>query len=334
LSSWSGGQAVQFETTVTPLPNEDIASDCHYTLTIPASSRSIRAVWVIFDRGHDVHDLYSDATMLAFARRFHIALLLHGHCPGKAAEDHGDMNMDPSRGLGRALFTALDQFGSASGHRELSSTKLIFLGFSGAGPLCARLVGSAPDRALAAILSSPGHYEPLGIDTVDLSPHALTVPQLIIAGSADDVSGTARPYLYFRRYRDLGAPWAFIVQNNSPHCCTANAKDLILGWLEAAIKRSQASSSGNVLRRRDQRNGWLAFLKTHETDTKDSFGLRTFEVVDARVPRMALFRAAQAPSYFAASLVFAARPSGRYIPWSFSKHDPTLNRKLKTVSSA
>lgn len=281
--SYSVAQTIRVETAVTPLPNEDIASDCHYTLTIPAPNYPIRAVWIIFDRGHDVHDLYSDPAVQAFAHRFQLALLLHGHCPGKTSDDHMDMNMDPSKGLRRALFTALDQFANSTGHPELSSAKLIFLGFSGAGSLCARLVGSLPNRALAAILSAPGHYEPLGIDTVNLSTQALAVPQLILAGGADNVSGTARPYLYFQKYRGQGAPWAFVIQNKSPHCCTANAKSLMLLWLEAVIKQRCPTSSCKVLRRMDQRDGWLAFLETQETDTRDSFGQRTFEVVSARI---------------------------------------------------
>ena len=141
------------------------------------------AVWVIFDRGRDVHELYSDEAVLQFARHFRIALLLHGHCPGKRPEDHNDMNMDPSKGLGRALFAALDQFAADAGHHELTCIPLILLGFSGAGVVSARLVGSFPERVLAAVLSSPGHYEPLGIDTVELSNESLRVPQLIIAGA-------------------------------------------------------------------------------------------------------------------------------------------------------
>lgn len=225
MSSCSAGETVRYETVVEPLPNEDIASGCHYTLTIPTPDHRVRAVWVIFDRAHDVHDLYSNPTIEGFARRLDLALLLHGPWPGKAAEDHGDMNMDPSKGVGRALFTALEQFAHAAGHAELSTSDLIFLGFSGAGPLSARLVGYAPDRTIAAILSAPGHFEPLGIDTVDLNTQALAVPELIIAGGADNITGTARPYFYFRKYRDLGAPWVFVVQNKSPHCCTCECKE-------------------------------------------------------------------------------------------------------------
>ena len=278
--SLSVAQAVRYETSVTPLPDEDIASSCHYGLTIPSQVNKVTAVWVIFDRGRDVHDLYRDEAVLRFAERFRIALLLHQHCPGKRLEDHNDMDMDPSNGLGRALLAALDQFASVTGHHELIHAPLIFLGFSGAGPLSARLVGFIPKRSLAAVLSSPGHYEPFGIDTVELNSQSIRVPQLIIAGGADKVSGTARPYQYFRKYRDRGAPWAFILQHGSPHCCTANAKQLILSWLEAVVKQRE-SREGTPPREVDQRLGWLAFFKSQGTEITDSFGLKTFEAAAA-----------------------------------------------------
>lgn len=285
LSPLCIAQVVRYQTSVAPLPNEDIASACQYALIIPTPTRDVAAVWVIFDRGRDVHDLSTDQKVLAFANRFRIALLLHGHCPGKEAEDHNDMNMDPSKGLGRALSAALDQFAATSGHRELATTRLIFLGFSGAGPLSARLVAYFVNRTLAAVLSAPGHYEPLGMDTVEMNAQSLMVPELIIAGSADKVSGTARPYLYFKRYRDRGAPWAFVVQNGSPHCCTANARDLILKWLEAVWRREDARQN-NAPSETDQGVGWLAFIKTQQTETTDSFGLKTFKVTAERIEKV------------------------------------------------
>ncbi len=66
--------------------------------------------------------LYSDPAVEAFARHLHLAILLRSHCPGKLPEDRGDMNMDPAKGLGRALFTALEQFARTTGHAELSAS--------------------------------------------------------------------------------------------------------------------------------------------------------------------------------------------------------------------
>jgi len=74
------------------------------------------------------------------------------------------------------------------------------------------MAGYAPARTLALIAYAPGQYEPLGIDTLDLPQKTLAVPQLIIANGADHVNGTARPYLYFQKYRRQGAPLTFVIQ--------------------------------------------------------------------------------------------------------------------------
>jgi hypothetical protein len=84
----------------------------------------------------------------------------------------GSLDVDPSKGIGRALFRALSQLAQSSGHQELASAKLILLGFSGAGSLVARLAGYAPDRVIAAIPADASQFSPLGIETVTLSPEA------------------------------------------------------------------------------------------------------------------------------------------------------------------
>jgi pimeloyl-ACP methyl ester carboxylesterase len=272
-----------FETNVAPLPGEDIDGPCHYTFALPAGKEAIRAIWIIFDRGRDIHDLASDPDTLAFAQRFHLGLLLQSHCPGKRAEDRGDMNMDPSAGLGPALLRSLDHFAEDSSHPELRRVPFILLGFSGAGPLSARLVNSYPQRTIAAILSAPGHFSPQGIDTVSLSEPAQTVPQLILAGGADDRSGTQLPYDYFLRYRRLDAPWTFVLQNNSPHCCTANEKALMLAWLTEVVTRRLPRTPNEPLRRINQRDDWQGSIETEQTSIRDSFGHKTFNAVRASI---------------------------------------------------
>jgi dienelactone hydrolase len=168
------------------------------------------------------------------------------------------MNVDPLRGIGRALLTALTQLAETSRHSELASAKLILLGFSGTGSLVGRLAEYAPDRVLAVVATAPGHFEPLGVDTIRLSRRAAAIPHLVLAGSADAVSGTSRPYEYFRRYFDEGGPWTFVVQNNAPHCCIMNAKALILEWLNAVVVQRLTHAMGSY-----------GFIRTQPVDATD-----------------------------------------------------------------
>jgi dienelactone hydrolase len=276
-------QSQSFETTVTPLPTESFAEPCRYEITFPASRRTVRAVWVTFDRGRDVMKFYSDPDVVAFARRHDLALMMPHQCPAKNAPGGPtEMDMDPSHGIGRALFTALDQFAHQTGHSELSSAKLILLGFSGTGALFAHFVGYSPDRVVASIPTDPGHYDPVGIDNVHLPSSALAVPELIMTGGADKICGTQRPYDYFRLYRDRGAPWAFLVQNKTPHCCIINTKSLMLAWLDRIIKMRQPSPT-KPLRRIDDSRGWAGFIRTCPSDVHDGWGGPTWDVCDASI---------------------------------------------------
>jgi dienelactone hydrolase len=244
-----GAQSLVLETSVSPQSDEDLAAACRYEITLTNPSRTVKAVWVIFERSRDTLEYYRDADVRAFARRHDVALLFPFHCKSRS-ETGGDMNVDPSQGIGRALLAALNQLAQSSGHAELGSAKLILLGFSGTGSLVGRLAEFAPDRVLAVIATAPGHFEPLGMDTINLSTKARAIPQLILVGSSDAVSGTKRPYEYFRRHFDQGAAWTFVVQNKAPHCCIMNAKTLILLWVDAV-----------VVQRSTRATGWYGFIE-------------------------------------------------------------------------
>ena len=253
-------QDLVLQTSVTPAPDEDLATACRYEITLTNSSRTVQGVWVIFERSRDMLEYYQDTDVRAFARRHDLALLFPFHCPSRS-ETGGDMNVDPSKGIGRALFAALTQLAQTSSHPELGSAKLILLGFSGTGSLVGRLAEFAPDRVLAVIPTDPGHFDPLGVDTISLSSKALAIPHLILTGSSDAVSGTQRPYEYFRRHFDQGAPWTFVVQNKAPHCCIMNAKSLILRWVDAV-----------VVQRLTRATGWYGFIKNRPSDAIDCPG--------------------------------------------------------------
>jgi len=133
--SWAEvAEPAVYQTVVAPLPDEDLAAGCQYELTLGDRLRGVRGVWVIFDRGRDILRIYTDPNVRSFARRHDLALLMPFHCRSKSGTD-GDLNMDPSKGIGRALFAALERFAHLSGHAELGSANVILLGFSGTGSL-------------------------------------------------------------------------------------------------------------------------------------------------------------------------------------------------------
>ena len=162
------------------------------TLTDP--SRPVRGVWVIFDRGRDMLRYYGDPDVQAFAQRHDLALMLPFHCALKIRDRRGH-ERGPFKGTRACAVLSTDAIrGELAGHPELASAKLILLGFSGTGSLVGRFAEYAPDRVLAVIASNPGHFDPLGVDTIALSPKAAAIPQLVLAGSADRITGTQRPY--------------------------------------------------------------------------------------------------------------------------------------------
>ncbi|MCU1285649.1 MAG: hypothetical protein JWO13_1999 [Acidobacteriales bacterium] len=283
LALIASARAQSFETTVDPISGETFAGPCHYQLTLPAGSNVIRAVWVTFDRGRDITRFYSDSDVIAFAQHHDVALMLAHQCNAKSAPGGPEeMDMDPSHGVGRALFTALEQFAEQSRHTELSTAKLILLGFSGTGALFAHFVGYAPDRIVASILANPGHFDPVGVDNVQLPASGLGVPELIIVGGADNIVGSQRPYNYFRKYRDRSAPWAFVVQNKTPHCCVINAEPLILAWLDEIIKLRQPSWKKQLLKI-DDRKGWIGNIRKCVSDVHDTWDNPLWNACDASI---------------------------------------------------
>ena len=142
----------QYRTSVTPEAGETLKDRCSYQLLLPVADHPVRSVFVIFERGWQVGNLYYDPTMVDFAAAHEMGLLLAQHCRSKERED---MDVVPEHGIGRGLFTALKQFASGSRHHELAESPLTLFSFSGGGSLVARMAGFAPDRMLAVIAYAP-----------------------------------------------------------------------------------------------------------------------------------------------------------------------------------
>src|SRR2546430_2244211 len=84
---------VVFQTSVAPLAGEDLASPCRYELTLLDPSRTVRGVWVIFDRGRDMLRYYGDPDVQAFVQRHDLALVFAFNCSAQSDEARGDINV-------------------------------------------------------------------------------------------------------------------------------------------------------------------------------------------------------------------------------------------------
>lgn len=274
---------------IAPKQGETFAEPCRFELTIPAREVATRAVWVIYDRGPETRAFYDDATVLRFAEKQKLGLLWARHCP---AAGGADIDMAPEHGLGRALFSALDELAVQSKHGELTSSKVLVLGYAEAAALAARLAEYARDRVLAAAV-----YAPVAIEEVTVGGTAIGVPQLVIANSADVLAGTRGPYLYFQKHFANGAPWTFVVQNGAEHeGALSGARDVLLAWTEALLETT-ADTTAPVMLASVQRSGWWLYIRMRDTAAKDESGRAVAMAEDAKYEKVG----SSAPSGFAAA---------------------------------
>ena len=280
----AASQLREYKATDAPQTGENIAQPCEYDATFPAGDKQVKAAWVTYDRGPDITSSYSDPDVIAFAKRNLIAMVLAVQCPAIHAEEKGEMDMYPEHGLGRSLFSALETLAGQSGHPELKEAKLIILGFSGTGAYFGHFVAYAPERVLAAILTNPGQNDPDNVDKIALDEKGVAVPELIIVGGHDAISGTAKPYSFYKRYRPWGAPWIYLVQNNIPHCCINNTKPFMLDWLQEVIQMRRPDPKKPLLPMK-LNNGWYGSIQPCEVIYKDHWGLPLWNICDAHFER-------------------------------------------------
>ncbi len=282
----AAAQLREYKATIAPIPNENIAQPCDYYAIFPSGATPVRAAWVLYDRGPDITHFYSDPEVLAFAKRNDLAMVLAIQCPATHASEKGEMDMYPEHGPGPSLFAALKTIGKESEHPELENAKLIVLGFSGTGAYFGHFVAFAPDRVLAAILTNPGTNEPDDVDNIRLDKRAVGVPELIIVGGVDFISGTVKPYDFYNQHRRKGAPWVYLIQNNIPHCCINDTKPFMLNWLQEVIQ-TRHPDPYKQLSPMNLKTGWYGSIRPCKTVYKDYWGLPLWNVCDAHVDRAA-----------------------------------------------
>ncbi len=277
LEAFSQGTITSFHTTVAPKTGENVANPCEYELQVLNANKRIRALFVVFERGPELQHFYEESEVAVFAREHDLAMLMPMGCP---ATDHGgDIDVDPSHGLGRALLTAVDQLSVTANHPELRTAPFLLLGFSGAGALVARLVGFAPDRIATAIVSHGGQVPPLNLDTITLPDAALKTPELILVGGKDMVVGTEVAYSYFSKHWQRGAPWLFATQNDAGHFCNEDATGLILSWMKNVL--DNLPPSGRI----DRTTGSYAYFRRKPTGELDGGKRPLMQAIDLKVEK-------------------------------------------------
>lgn len=238
----SGVRRDTYTTTVAPLATDDLAGPCVYETPIPVQAVPQTAVLVIFERG-DSDDLFLDVSMRKMAASLHMTTVFAHECD---AASFNDLQPDASKGPGRALFTALNQFAAMTQHPELATSKVYLFGFSSAGLLSITLTQEYPDRVLGALPFASGSAY-LNLFDLGVTPEEARVPMLIMGNAEDQLSGTERSYAFFGKGRALGAPWGFAIQNGTSHCCSLSTRNLIIPWIEAiAAGKGTAATGGGV----------------------------------------------------------------------------------------
>jgi hypothetical protein len=234
-------------TQVERLPTENLAGNCVYELVLakPAELSEQPFVqngaFIVYQRG-DSSVIFGDPTIRQLLQTMHFSLILANQCN---AASYDDLQSNPYMGPGRQLFQALIQFAGQTGHPELRSANVVLYGFSAAGVLAAEMATYAPSRILGVISYAAGSAHQ---DFASFTPSgaAMGVPSLFLANSQDENAGTTRSLDYFVSGRQLGAVWAYGVQDGVGHCCNATTEPMILAWLPA-IMQLRDGGAGNSL---------------------------------------------------------------------------------------
>jgi len=97
--------------------------------------------------------------------------------------------------------------------------------------------------------------------------------------------GLIGPILTFKSIVTWALPgcWSFKITLPLLH---REREELNPALADAIIQQRKLPSSDRPLAAINQQRGWLAFFQTQSTDTRDSFGLITFNVVSARVEKV------------------------------------------------
>lgn len=196
-----------------------------------------------------------DLQYRAFARKWRLAIVetaLYGDCY---------VWKEPESGSAKALFDALSQAGSKTGHPELASAPLLLFGHSAGGYWTLGMLRDYPERILAAVCYSAA-FDPQW----DYRDETARIPVLLRHAGAEDAptalcEQTAKNS--FRKLRSMDAP-ASIAYNEGQNHNYSYMRYIAIPFYEAALKYRLPSDGEKSLGSIDRSKAWLGNPDTFE----------------------------------------------------------------------
>lgn len=248
-----GANGTVYRTSVTPLAQEEFAT-ASYTLWIPTGATTLRAVitWGPWCGGSDLGTGVPDSGTAYLGSKYHAAYLgqslTHKDGTRNCHEAYAE------KGSGAALFRALQQFASLSGHAELAQSPLVVEGMSVTAGWAVQMMKFFPDRIAAGFARGVP-------DNNNLVPAAASIPLMMTCGAQDPfVSGDITD---FNQHRALGAPWSLAITPNEGHTWNHYTTDFETVYLDAILPLRLASTAGQLLKI-DTTQGWIGDNATHQ----------------------------------------------------------------------
>jgi len=247
------------------------------TLFLPIKVSRVRAVFVVSSIGLG-DSLYRDEQIrkllettqsaILYARFNHISTRVTNTATANAAD-----------GSDVALFTVLTRLAGESSHQELAAVPLLFWAHSAAGPFGPTFAALHPERTIAFVGYHSGGAGQGGGRGADIKVIS-QIPALLFANGGEEDPGLVNMReSFWKRGRELGAPWTFAVEPGATHGDAEDLKKanaLLLPWVTAVL-RQRLSTDGSL--RSIPAAAWLGNIATGEVGPIDVFRESKVEAV-------------------------------------------------------
>ncbi len=232
-------------------------------LFLPHRAKRVARVVVILDYGRLGRLLFDDDALRRVAKETSSAVVLarltNIKQPPPDEPVASQLLRNAAVGGGEALLLLLRRLAEETGHRELRDASMLFWGWSRAANFGTTFAALHPERTVGFIRY---HTHRRGLS--DEVQRLKQVPALLIAGGKDETAGVEDAQAFWKLGRAAGAPWALVIEPDSPHFSIEShaltAKQLVIPWISAVL-RSGLSRDG----------AWLANMDASSIASSSNF---------------------------------------------------------------